>query len=518
MSREATTKRGWRAVLARLHGDEGGNVLVIYVAASLLLVGMVWALIGTGARVVQHETIQSSADAAAFSASVIKAKGLNIIAFCNLIMALLLALVMLLRAIKYALIGLAVVVSICAAVPVIFNPLEPACVALAPDLDEFAGQTFPQLEDKAERFIKIAMKGLSVTERAVAHITPILAFAEAYHIGTDGAYQKNFGSGQLVTIAWPLPIEGLPVKDGTCQDLADNAKQYISDIAKMILDKLLGLLHVPSVITGMVGSAIEAVVSPLAGTLCGGSSTVDVAVKKTSTDCGTCQSAKNVKLSTWTGKQVWRNSDMPQGQWKGTNPGSINHMVDGTCQMSSMPSWSCPGSGSTIGSAMSSCDSDSSGKKWSGLQFQSCMYQDTEQQQVTGESDWPPPLVWADGWDGKRQTRAFTVLDDSHMAERRASVDVGAKAGERGGAAPLPYNQMLGMAQGEWMAWNGHADLWHMDWRARLVPFTFGDTSDGNTSDAKDVPAGASGMVSKVVGDFLGKSGLSSLKDQFLLH
>jgi hypothetical protein len=508
----------WRQIFTRLHRDEGGNVLVIYVAASLLLVGMVWAIIGTGARVVQHETIQSSADAAAFSASVIKAKGLNIIAFCNLVMALLLALVMLLRAIKYALIGLAVVVSICAAVPVVFNPAEPFCAALAPDLDEFAGQTYPQLEDKAEKFIKIAMKGLSVTERAVAHITPILAFAEAYHIGTDGAYQKNFGSGALVTVAWPLPIEGLPVKDGTCKDLADNAKQYIADIASMIINKLLGVLHVPSFITGMVSGAIQAVVAPLAGTLCGGSSTVDVAVKKTSTDCGTCQSAKNVKLSTWSGKQVWRNSDMPADQWKGTNPGSINHMVDGTCQMQSMPSWSCPGSGSTIGSPMQSCASDTSGKKWQALQFQSCVYQDTEQQKVTGESDWPPPLVWADDWDKKRQTRAFTVNEESNMPERRKSVAVAAKASERGGAAPLPYSQMMGMAQAEWMAWNGHADLWHMDWRARLVPFTFGDTTDGDTSSASDVPAGASGMVSKIVNDFLGKSGLSSLKDQFLLH
>ena len=273
-----------RALFKRLHRDEGGNVLIIYVAASLLLVGMVWALIGTGSRVVQKETIQSSADAAAFSASVIKAKGLNIIAFCNLVMALLLALVMLLRAIKYALIGLAVVVSICAAVPVIFNPLEPACAAIAPDLDEFAGQTYPQLEDKAERFIKIAMKGLSVTERAVAHITPILAFAEAYHIGTDAAYKKNFGGGDLVTVAWPLPIEQLPVKDASCKDLADNAVQYIKDVAELLIGKVISFLHLPSVISGWFGDAVKAVVSPLANTLCGGSATIDVAVKKTSTD------------------------------------------------------------------------------------------------------------------------------------------------------------------------------------------------------------------------------------------
>lgn len=517
MSRGDKIHPRWKKLFARLHRDQGGNVLIIYVASALLLLAMVWTIIGTGARVVQHETIQSSADAAAFSASVIKAKGLNIIAFCNLVMALLLALVMLLRAIKYALIGLAVVVSICAAVPVIFNPLEPACAAIAPDLDEFAGQTYPQLEDKAEKFIKIAMKGLSVTERAVAHITPILAFAEAYHIGTDDAYKKNFGGGQLVTVAWPLPIEQLPVKDAACKDLADNAVQYIGDIAQMIIDKLLGLLHVPSVISGMVGSAIQAVVAPLAGTLCGGSATVDVAVKKTSTDCGTCRSAKNVKLSTWSGKQVWRNSDVPQDQWKGTNPGSINHMTDGTCQMQSMPGWSCPGSGSTIGSPMQTCDSDNTGKKWQGLVFQSCLYQDTEQQKVTGESDWPPALIFTDDWKSKVNTRAFTVLSDSKMADRRQSVAIAEPASQRGGTAPM-VNQMLGMAEGEWMAWNGHEDLWHMDWRARLVPFTFGNTSDGDTSAAKDVPSGASGLVSKVVNDFLGKSGMSGLKDQFLLH
>ncbi len=507
----------WRKLFRRLHHDEGGNVIVIYVAASLLLVGMVWALIGTGARVVQKETIQSSADAAAFSASVIKAKGLNIIAFCNLIMALLLALVMLLRAIKYALIGLATIVSICAAVPVIWNPLEPVCVAVAPDLDTFAYSTYPNLEDKAEQFIKVAMKGLSVTERAVARVTPILAFAEAYHIGTDAAYQKNFGGGQLVTVAWPLPIEGLPVKDGTCQDLADNAVQFIHDIAQMVIDKILGVLHIPSAISGWVADAIQAVVSPLAGTLCGGSGTIDVEMKKSSTDCNTCRNAPNVQMSTWSGKQVWRNSDMPADQWKGTNPGSINHMADGTCQMKTMPGWSCPGSGSTIGSPMVSCDSDGSGKKWAALQFQSCLYEEKTPEKVSGSSDWPPPLIFTDDWKSKVNTRAFTVLSDTKMDARRNSVAVAEKPSERGGTAPM-VNQMMGMAQGEYMAWNGHEDLWHMDWRARLVPFTFGNTADGDTSSATDVPAGASGLVSSVVNDFLGKSGMASLKDQFLLH
>ena len=84
----------------RLHRSEGGNVVVLYIAAALLLIGMLWAIIGTGARVIQKETLQSSVDAAAFSAAVVKAKGMNILAFCNLLMALFLAIVIILRLLK----------------------------------------------------------------------------------------------------------------------------------------------------------------------------------------------------------------------------------------------------------------------------------------------------------------------------------------------------------------------------------------------------------------------------------
>ena len=412
---------------------------------------MVWAIIGTGARVVQHETIQSSADAAAFSAAVIKAKGLNIIAFCNLVMALLLALVMLLRAIKYVLIGLAVVVSICAAVPVIVQPARAGLRRrVAPDLDEFAGQHLSAArgqsgalhQDRDEGAVGDRARGRARSRRSWPSPRPITSAPTA-------RTRRTSARAALVTVAWPLPIEGLPVKDGTCKDLADNAMQYIADIASLIINKILGVLHVPSFIAGWSRRAIEAVVAPLAGTLCGGSSTVDVAVKKTSTDCSTCQSAKNVKLSTWSGKQVWRNSDMPQDQWKGSNPGSINHMVDGTCQMQSMPGWSCPGSGSTIGSSMVSCASDTTGKQWQGMQFQSCVYQDTEQQKVTGESDWPPPLVFADDWESKVDRRARSPCSTTATWRSGASRSrSAAKASERDGAAPLPYSQMMGMAAG----------------------------------------------------------------------
>lgn len=491
-----------RRLFARLHRDEGGNVLVIYVAGSLLLVAMVWAIIGTGARAVQHETIQSSADAAAFSASVIKAKGLNIIAFCNLVMALLLALVMLLRAIKYALYGIAALISICAAVPVIFNPLEPFCLAVTDEVDTFAFETYPNLEDKAEQFIKKAMKGLNVTERAVAKLTPILAFVESYHIGTAKAYQDNFGKGTLVTVSWPLPTEKLPVKDGTCDDLANNAKQYIHDIAQYIIDKLLGVLHIPSAISGFIADGIQAIISPVAGTLCGGTGSIDVVQKVTSTDCGECQSSSDVQLSDWIGNAGVTEGNVIGGKFKTPDEKGA------TCQMKGMPGWSCNKNASEH-----ICSGENPARVWNWMEFKDCVIKKKTKQQVTGESDWPLPLVFEDGWDKKVNTRAFTVLTDAAVDERRQSVGIAAKGGA--GTSPA-LAQMMAMAQAEWMAWNGNADLWHMDWRARLVPFTFGDTSGG--ADAGDVPAGSASMISKIISDFKGKSGTSSLSSQFLLH
>src|SRR5262249_35058221 len=142
-----------KALLRRLHRDEGGNILVLAVAGSLLLVAMLWAIIGTGQRLVQKETIQSSADAAAFSAAVIKAKGLNVISFCNLVMAMLMAVVMLLRILKYALVSAAVALAALCVVP----SQQWAC-GPATAVANVAAQ-FSNWESNAERLIKQGMQG-----------------------------------------------------------------------------------------------------------------------------------------------------------------------------------------------------------------------------------------------------------------------------------------------------------------------------------------------------------------------
>src|SRR5262249_29841415 len=81
----------------RLHCDERGNVMLLFIAGALLFVAVLWTVIGTGARMAQKQTLQNGADAAAFSAAVIRAQGMNLIAFCNLTLAALFGIVMVQR-------------------------------------------------------------------------------------------------------------------------------------------------------------------------------------------------------------------------------------------------------------------------------------------------------------------------------------------------------------------------------------------------------------------------------------
>jgi hypothetical protein len=81
---------------------------------------------------------------------------------------------------------------------------------------------------------------------------------------------------------------------------------------------------------------------------------------------------------------------------------------------------------------------------------------------------------------------------------------------------------MLGMAQSEFYGFNGpsHEDLWHMNWRARLVRFTFGDNNGNDVGDAgnQGVPANAAGAISGQLQSFLQNDAAAALADQFLLH
>jgi hypothetical protein len=75
------------------------------------------------------------------------------------------------------------------------------------------------------------------------------------------------------------------------------------------------------------------------------------------------------------------------------------------------------------------------------------------------------PLKFSDDWRKLRFFRMQSALPASVGSWRSSLASLGAPAGFR---AQLPSVSMAATAQSEFFAFNGHADLWHMNWRARL--------------------------------------------------
>src|SRR5580693_9107888 len=76
---------------APLRDDSRGAILVIAVFMAVFLVGCLWYLVGVGDAAIYREKMADGGDATAFASAVYHARGMNIIAMLNLIMAAALA-------------------------------------------------------------------------------------------------------------------------------------------------------------------------------------------------------------------------------------------------------------------------------------------------------------------------------------------------------------------------------------------------------------------------------------------
>src|SRR6187401_728579 len=97
-------------------GGEQGAILVLGVFMCACMAGALWYLIGIGDAIVYRERLQEGADAVAFSAATLDARGMNLIVLLNLLMACVLGVRV---AMKAAQLTLVVLGGICA----IFPPL-----------------------------------------------------------------------------------------------------------------------------------------------------------------------------------------------------------------------------------------------------------------------------------------------------------------------------------------------------------------------------------------------------------
>lgn len=86
-----------------LSKDTTGAVMFLGIFMGTSLIGSMWALVGIGKSIVLREGAQQAADSAAFSSSVMQARGLNGIAAINLFMIALVALYLIIRLVAFVL-------------------------------------------------------------------------------------------------------------------------------------------------------------------------------------------------------------------------------------------------------------------------------------------------------------------------------------------------------------------------------------------------------------------------------
>ncbi len=234
----------------RLGCDERGAIMVLGVFMAIFLTAALYYLIGIGEAIWQRERMQDAADAAAFSAAVVHARGMNLIALINMVMAALLAVLVALKLIE-TLITVAIVAigfasflapNLAEAIPLLEGAREStreAHALLQPEID-LALQT-----------LHGAAIGVRMAVPAASELPVVAGVAEHY--------------APPAQVAFALPARAtLPTEDGSFAELCDHAGHYVGDATRFAMAGL-----VPGPIAGLVGGAIEDLSKAGAAWFCG---------------------------------------------------------------------------------------------------------------------------------------------------------------------------------------------------------------------------------------------------------
>src|SRR6516225_1184151 len=115
-----------------LRRDEEGAVVLIGLFMSVVLVGVLHYMMSVGDSIVARQNVQDGADATAYAAAVYHARGMNVIAMLNLIMAAVLAVLVALKVFQVLLVAANILSCLLIPVPIFGQAVAaPVCEATA---------------------------------------------------------------------------------------------------------------------------------------------------------------------------------------------------------------------------------------------------------------------------------------------------------------------------------------------------------------------------------------------------
>lgn len=236
--------------LRGLPRDTRGAMMVIGLVMAIFLVAALYYVVGIAEAITQRETMQDAADAGAYAAAALHARGMNAIVLINIVMAALLAILVALKLLE-AVLGIAIVLL---AVAAFFTGgstswMIPEVATVREDVRS--------LHDGLRATIFPALETLHTVARGVRAIVPWTAQLRVLQV-----VRKN-GPHARVGFALP-PRATLPTEDGKFSELCGRAGDYVGDVASLAIPPFL-----PDDVRNAVGDAIGDLAKARADWFCG---------------------------------------------------------------------------------------------------------------------------------------------------------------------------------------------------------------------------------------------------------
>lgn len=283
--------------MKKLAHDSRGAVLLIAVFMSAFLVGALWYIIGIGDAAIYRQYLQDGADATAFGSAVYHARGMNIIALINLVMA---AVLMVLVAFK---IGQLLLAAANIASCLIGAFLNPVC-----NLTTAAQAPYANLVMRVEQIVDKILRVLYQTSNAVAIGMPWVAEGKALIVSKE--YKPSMDGGFMVSISLvPGPVEqaigglvsskkpaadpatpggpatppagatkkpskdgmrwGLPVQDDEYSNLCKRAAKNVTHLVFLPFKALPGIGGLAGAVEKFASGVVSSIVGFFSGYFCG---------------------------------------------------------------------------------------------------------------------------------------------------------------------------------------------------------------------------------------------------------
>lgn len=237
-----------RASLAR---DSRGALMVMALFMAVVAAGALYYLWGLGDAMLMRQMMQDAADATAFSTAIIHARGMNLLALFNMIMASILAALILLKLVAAA---ASIAAGIAAGLWFV-----PGAVGAAAALFS-ASTALHSAAIKAERVpVPKLLQAVDTLSSGVRRIVPYVAEAHAV-----GYAAKHYAPPAEFGVAFPLH-SSLPAVDGTFDRLCAKAGEYTADLIAWPIKKILHF----DFLAKLVKKVIEGLVSKFSAYFCG---------------------------------------------------------------------------------------------------------------------------------------------------------------------------------------------------------------------------------------------------------